>query len=75
MNKCGDWFDINNPPKEREEVIILCKNGNMFISSYCSGYSKDEQRWMVKGPLGSPRRIATNRILFWTPKPTPPVDE
>lgn len=74
MSKCGEWFNVKeNPPKEHEEVIVLCKNGDMHISSYYLGYG-NEQYWKVKGPLGSGRRIATNRILLLTPKPTLPED-
>ena len=69
------WISIKNKiPKEKEEVLVVCKNGKMFVAEHLSNtYCNDG--WNVIGPLGSKRRIGNNRVTHWIPLPQKPKRE
>lgn len=68
------WISVKEqPPEEKTEVLVVCKNLSVFVAKYFTFY--DEQIWTTAGPLGSGRRIATNRITHWMKLPQLPKDE
>ncbi len=69
------WISIKNEiPKEKEQVLVVCKNGKMFVAEHLSNtYCNDG--WNVIGPLGSKRRIGDNRVTHWMPLPQKPKGE
>lgn len=69
-----EWIPVEDHlPDEKTEVEIYCKNGAMFFAQYWRGYD-GELHWTTCGPLGSGRRVATNRVTHWKPKPEPPEE-
>ena len=68
------WISVKEQlPEEKTEVLVVCKNLSVFVAKYFTFY--DEQIWTTAGPLGSGRRIATNRITHWMKLPQPPKEE
>ena len=72
MNK---WFNVKDQmPDEDVPVIICCKNKAIFIAEkkVLRWPDGEEIYWIVRGPLGSGRKIASSRITYWTSLPEPP---
>ena len=62
-------------PDEKELVLILCKNGAMFVG-YCGmQYADFERRWRIKTALNSTKLLNLGRVTHWMPLPEPPKGE
>ena len=68
------WISVKEQlPEEKTEVLVVCKNLSVFVAKNFTFH--DEQIWTTAGPLGSGRRIATNRITHWMKLPQPPKED
>lgn len=71
----NEWINVKDQlPEEDVPVIIYCKNKAIFIAEMkiLRWPDGEEIYWIVRGPLGSGRKIASSRITHWTYLPDPP---
>lgn len=70
------WIPVTERlPEEKELVLILCKNGAMFVG-YCGmQYVDMERRWRIKTALNSTKLLNLGRVTHWMPLPQPPKGE
>lgn len=74
----NEWISVKEQlPNENVPVLIFCKNSARFVSEkkVMRWPDGEETYWIVRGPLGSGRKIASNRVTHWMPLPEPPEEE
>ena len=72
----SSWINAkSNPPAYDDEVLVRCKNGAKFVAVRQEPTYDGCDRWIVRGPLGTGRRVATARITHWTQLPPDPQEE
>lgn len=71
------WISVDERlPKPDEKVLILCKNGAMFVGKRTYRYSYGEElRWGVFTALGSVKVLNKGRVSHWMPLPEPPKED
>ena len=62
-------------PVDEELVLILCKNGAMFVGYCGKQYADFERRWRIKTALNSTKLLNLGRVTHWMPLPEPPKEE
>ena len=73
----GDkWIPVTERlPVDEELVLILCKNGAMFVGYCGKQYVDFERRWRIKTALNSTKLLNLGRVTHWMPLPEPPKEE
>ena len=61
-------------PDGEELVLILCKNGAMFVGYCGKQYVDIERRWRIKTALNSTKLLNLGRVTHWMPLPEPPQE-
>lgn len=71
--KKPNWISVNERmPEEDKLVLMLCKNGAMFVG-YCGiPWNNSERRWHIKTALNSTKLLNKGRVSHWMPLPRPP---
>ena len=71
------WTPVDRGlPEEGWSVLLLCKNGAMFVGRRTRAYAaKGETRWCVGTPLGSTKMLNKGRVTHWMPLPDKPKEE
>lgn len=70
------WISVTERLPEGEElVLILCKNGAMFVGYCGKQYCDFERRWRIKTALNSTKLLNLGRVTHWMPLPQPPKGE
>ena len=70
------WIPVTERlPEDEEVVLILCKNGAMFVGYCGKQYCDRERRWRVKTALNSTKLLNLGRVTHWAELPTPPKGE
>jgi hypothetical protein len=68
------WIPVTERLPESEElVLILCKNGAMFVGYCGKQYCDFERRWRIKTALNSTKLLNLGRVTHWTKLPEPPT--
>jgi hypothetical protein len=67
------WIPVaERLPEEDKLVMMLCKNGAMFVG-YCGiPWGNYERRWHIKTALNSTKLLNKGRVSHWMPLPRPP---
>lgn len=69
------WIPVTERlPEEEELVLILCKNGAMFVGYCGKQYCDYERRWRIKTALNSTKLLNKGRVTHWMPLPEPPAE-
>ena len=70
------WIPVTERlPEDEELVLILCKNGAMFVGYCGKQYCDYERRWRIKTALNSTKLLNLGRVTHWMPLPSPPSME
>lgn len=70
------WIPVSERlPEDDEKVLILCKNGAMFVGVRRSYYGGTESRFKVCTALASTKLLNKGRVTHWMPLPDPPKGE
>ena len=70
------WIPVTEKlPVDEELVLILCKNGAMFVGYCGKQYVDFERRWRIKTALNSTKLLNLGRVTHWMPLPQPPKGE
>ena len=70
------WIPVTERlPEGDERVLILCKNGAMFVGYCGKQYLDYERRWRIKTALNSTKLLNIGRVTHWMPLPEPPKGE
>lgn len=70
------WIPVTERVPEGEElVLILCKNGAMFVGYLGKQYVDIERRWRIKTALNSTKLLNLGRVTHWMPLPDGPEEE
>lgn len=69
------WIPVTKRlPDDEELVLILCKNGAMFVGYCGKQYVDFERRWRIKTALNSTKLLNLGRVTHWMPLPEPPKE-
>lgn len=69
------WVSVKDSlPDEDILVLLMCKNGAMFVG-YCVEKApyEEERRWRIKTALNSTKLLNKGRVIYWRPLPSAPV--
>lgn len=70
------WIPVTERlPEDETLVLILCKNGAMFVGYCGKQYVDKERRWHIKTALNSTKLLNLGRVTHWMPLPEPPKEE
>ena len=70
------WIPVTERlPEDEELVLILCKNGAMFVGYCGKQYCEYELRWRIKTALNSTKLLNLGRVTHCMPLPSPPRTE
>ena len=70
------WIPVSERlPEDEELVLIICKNGAMFVGYCGKQYCDQERRWRIKTALNSTKLLNLGRVTHWMPLPKPPEEE
>ncbi len=65
------WIPVTERLPEGEElVLMLCKNGAMFVGYCGKQYCDFERRWRIKTALNSTKLLNLGRVTHWMPLPS-----
>lgn len=68
------WIPVTERlPKGKENVLLLCKNGAMFVGY--GQYYNDVFRFHIKTALSSTKLLNKGRVSHWMPLPEPPKEK
>lgn len=70
-----EWISVKDKlPEKDTPVLIYCKGGSTFVAEkkVVRWPDEEETHWIVRGPLGAGRKIATGRITHWAKLPALP---
>ena len=69
------WIPVTERlPEEEGLVLIICKNGAMFVGYLGKKYGVLEDRWLIKTALNSTKLLNKGRVTHWMPLPEPPKE-
>lgn len=69
------WISADDRlPDEEQLVLLLCKNGAMFVGYEKYNSYEPEPRWRIKTALNSTKLLNKGRVTHWMPLPEPPID-
>lgn len=67
------WIPVTERlPEEREAVLVLCKNGMIFVGFQVKHNYESGIRWQIYTALGSTKSLNKGRVSHWMPLPEPP---
>ena len=70
------WISVKDRlPEDEELVLILYKNGAMFVGYCGKQYCDFERRWRIKTALNSTKLLNLGRVTHWMPLPEPPKED
>ena len=70
------WISVEDElPNEEQLVLLLCKNGAMFVGYEKYNSYEQEPRWRIKTALNSTKLLNKGRVTHWMPLPEPPKED
>lgn len=70
------WIPVSEQlPEEEELVLIICKNGALFVGYYKRCHYNNEISWGIKTALNSTRWLNKGRVTHWMPLPELPNED
>ena len=74
-NVGGKWIPVTERlPDVDKKILLLCKNGAMFVGVRGSYYGGTEHRFKVCTALNSTKLLNKGRVTHWMPLPEPPKE-
>jgi hypothetical protein len=72
----NQWIPVTERlPEEDKKILVLCKNGAMFVGVMGKFYGGTEIRFMTCTALNSTKLLNKGRVTHWMPLPEPPKEE
>ena len=72
-NVPSKWISVKDRlPEEDKKILLLCKNGAMFVGVLGRYYGGTESRFKICTALASTKLLNKGRVTHWMPLPEPP---
>lgn len=71
----NQWIPVTERlPKEDKKILVLCKNGAMFVGVMGKYYGGTESRFRTCTALNSTKLLNKGRVTHWMPLPGLPKE-